>query len=245
MLTLKDKVAVVTGGGSGIGAEIAIKLSSLGASVAILDLCSAEKAQPVLDSINAHGSKGAFYTCNITDAAACKETVAKITAELGAPDILVNNAGITRDGLIMTMDDADFDAVINTNLKGAFNMTRACGRSFIKKKYGKVINIASVSGLLGTAGQANYAASKAGVIALTKVTAREFAGKNVCCNAIAPGFIETPMTKELDTENYLKQIPKGRLGKTQDVANLAAFLASDMSDYITGETIRVDGGLAM
>lgn len=245
MLTLNGKIAVVTGGSRGIGAEIAKKFAELGASVAILDLCQAEKAQPVIDEICALGAKAAFYTCNVTDAAACKETVTKITSELGAPDILVNNAGITRDGLIMTMEDADFDAVINTNLKGAFNMTRALGRSFIKKKYGKVINIASVSGLLGTAGQANYAASKAGVIALTKVTAREFAGKNVCCNAIAPGFIETPMTKELDTESYLKQIPKGRLGKTEDVANLAAFLASDMSDYITGETIRVDGGLAM
>jgi len=245
MLSLKDKTAIITGGSRGIGAEIAYKFALLGANIAILDLCTPEAAQPVIDRILGTGVKACFYTCNVTSSTACKDTVAKMTEDLGAPDILVNNAGITRDNLIMTMPEEEFDAVINTNLKGAFNMIKACGRTFIKKKYGKVINIASVSGLLGTAGQANYAASKAGIIALTKVTAREFAPKNVTCNAIAPGFIETHMTKELDKEAYLSQIPKKRLGTPDDVANLAAFLASDMADYITGEVIRCDGGLAM
>ena len=245
MLTLEGKVAVVTGGSRGIGAEIAYRFATLGASIAILDLCGEEAAQPVIDRLTEAGAKAAFYVCNVTDAAMCKETVAKINADFGGIDILVNNAGITRDNLIMTMPEEEFDAVIDTNLKGAFNMIKACGRGFIKKKYGKVINIASVSGLLGTAGQANYAASKAGIIALTKVTAREFAAKNVCCNAIAPGFIKTPMTSELDSEAYLAQIPKKRLGNPEDVANLAAFLASDMADYITGEVIRCDGGLAI
>jgi len=245
MLTLKDKTAVITGGSRGIGAEIAYKFAELGANIAILDLCTEEAAQPTLDRISETGVKVFFYTCNVTESEACKATVAKINEDLGAVDILVNNAGITRDNLIMTMPEEEFDAVLGTNLKGAFNMIKACGRGFIKKKYGKIINIASVSGLLGTAGQANYAASKAGIIALTKVTAREFASKNVCCNAIAPGFIKTPMTKELDTESYLAQIPKKRLGDPEDVANLASFLASDMSDYITGECIRCDGGLAM
>ena len=245
MLTLKDKIAVITGGSRGIGAEIAYKFAMLGANIAIIDMCSHEDAQPAIDRISQTGVKTFFYVCNVTEPECCKETVAKINEDFGTIDILVNNAGITRDNLIMTMPEEEFDAVISTNLKGAFNMIKACGRGFIKKKYGKIVNIASVSGLLGTAGQANYAASKAGLIALTKVTAREFASKNVCCNAIAPGFIQTPMTKELNTENYLSQIPKKRLGEPSDVANLAAFLASDMADYITGECIRCDGGLAM
>ncbi len=245
MLTLKDKTAVITGGSRGIGAEIAYKFATLGANIAILDLCPEEAAKPTLDRITETGVKVFYYNCNVTKSDSCKDTISKINTDLGSVDILVNNAGITRDNLIMTMSEEEFDEVLNTNLKGAFNMVKACGRGFIKKKYGKVINIASVSGLLGTAGQANYAASKAGIIALTKVIAREFAGKNVCCNVIAPGFIQTPMTKELDTEAYLKQIPKARLGTPEDVANLAAFLASDMADYVTGEVIRCDGGLAM
>lgn len=245
MLSLKDRTAIITGGSRGIGAEIAYKFATLGANVTILDLCTEETAKPTLDRIAATGVKVFFYTCNVTEPDSCKETIAKINEDLGTVEILVNNAGITRDNLIMTMPEEEFDAVINTNLKGAFNMIKACGRGFIKKKYGKIINIASVSGLLGTAGQANYAASKAGIIALTKVTAREFAAKNVCCNAIAPGFIQTSMTKDLDTESYLAQIPGKRLGDPEDVANLAAFLASDMADYITGECIRCDGGLAM
>ena len=171
-----------------------------------------------------------------------------MTADLDNVTILVNNAGITRDGLILGMKEADFDAVINTNLKGTFNMTQACYRTFMKQKYGKIVNLASVSGMLGTAGQANYAASKAGVMALTKVTARELASRGVTCNAIAPGFIATDMTKEISeeaTKNYLASIPMGRAGKPEDVANLAGFLASPDSDYLTGTVIRIDGGLAI
>ena len=171
-----------------------------------------------------------------------------VLADLGNVTILVNNAGITRDALILGMKEADFDAVVNTNLKGTFNMPQACVRTFMKQRYGKIINLGSVSGLLGTAGQANYAASKAGVMALTKVTARELASRGVTCNAIAPGFIATDMTKAISdeaTENYLKSIPAGRAGQPEDVANLAAFLASPESDYITGTVIRIDGGLAI
>lgn len=226
---LDGKVAVITGGAQGIGAAIAEKFISLGAKVAIVDYKAAENV----------------YQCDVSNFAQCKEAINKIIEDFGGIDILVNNAGITRDNLLIAMDDTDFDSVINTNLKGCFNMIKACGRNFIKRKYGKIINLASVSGLMGIAGQANYSASKAGVIALTKVTAREFAGKNVCCNAIAPGFIKTDMTKDLNTEEYLKLIPLKRLGSPQDVANLAAFLADDLSDYITGEVIRIDGGIAM
>lgn len=245
MFNLTEKTAIITGGSRGIGAEIAKKLANFGANIAVIDLYLPEKIGFSEEIIRKNEEKIGYFTCDVTDFSSCKDTVSKITAEFGKVDILVNNAGITRDNLIMTMPEEEFDSVINTNLKGAFNMIKACGRGFIKNKYGKIINIASVSGLLGTAGQANYAASKAGIIALTKVTAREFASKNVCCNAIAPGFIQTAMTQELNSENYLKQIPKGRLGTPEDVANLAAFLASEFSDYITGEVIRCDGGLAM
>lgn len=245
MLTFKDKTAIITGASRGIGAEIAYKFACLGANIAVIDVCDEEMAEPTLERIRKTGVKALYYICDVTNSEACKGTVAKINEELGTADILVNNAGITRDNLIMTMPEEEFDAVIDTNLKGTFNMTKACGRGFIKKKYGKIVNIASVSGILGTAGQANYAASKAGIVALTKVTAREFASKNVCCNAIAPGFIKTSMTSELDSESYLSQIPKKRLGNPEDVANLAVFLASDMADYITGECIRCDGGLAI
>lgn len=245
MFNLTEKTAIITGGSRGIGAEIAKKLANFGANVAVIDLYLPEKIGFSEEKIRKNGEKIGYFTCDVTDFSSCKDTVSKIIADFGKVDILVNNAGITRDNLIMTMPEEEFDSVLNTNLKGTFNMTKACGRWFIKNKYGKIINIASVSGLLGTAGQANYAASKAGIIALTKVTAREFAAKNVCCNAIAPGFIQTAMTQELNSENYLKQIPKGRLGTPEDVANLAAFLASEFSDYITGEVIRCDGGLAM
>jgi len=245
MLNLSGKTAVVTGGTRGIGAAIAEKFASLGADVVIFGRGEKESAESVMEKITAFGNKAMYLKCDVSSLEECKEAVKTITDELGGIDILVNNAGITRDNLLITMDEDEFDSVINTNLKGCYNMIKACGRNFIKRKYGKVINISSVSGILGTAGQANYAASKAGVIALTKVTAREFAGKNVCCNAIAPGFIETDMTKDLNTEDYLKMIPLKKLGKAEEVANLAAFLADGASDYITGEVIRIDGGLAM
>ena len=225
---LKGKVAVITGASRGIGAAIAEKFSESGVNVAIIYNGNEEAANTVK-----------------ANAEECKETVKAITENFGGIDILVNNAGITRDNLLISMSEEEFDEVISTNLKGCFNMIKACGRNFIKRKYGKIINISSVSALLGTAGQVNYSSSKAGVIALTKVTAREFASKNVCCNAIAPGFVTTDMTKDLQSEEYLKLIPLKRLGKPEDIANLATFLADDVSDYITGEVIRIDGGLAI
>ena len=242
---LRGKTAVVTGGSRGIGAAIAEKFASLGANVAILDISNEEQALQVCSKAEEYGVKAGFYKCNVTDTENCKQVVNTIIADFGGIDILVNNAGITRDNLIVTMEESEFDAVVSTNLKGCFNMIKACGRNFIKRKCGKIINISSVSALMGLPGQANYSASKAGIIALTKSVARELGGKNVCCNAIAPGFIATDMTKDLQQDNYLSSIPLKRLGATGDIANVAAFLASDMSDYITGEVIRVDGGLAM
>lgn len=246
---LNGKTALVTGGARGIGAAICRKLASLGADIAIIDLTVTEQAQTLETELAAaYGVKAKAYACNVSDAEQCKAVVKQVLADLGNVTILVNNAGITRDALILGMKEADFDAVVNTNLKGTFNMTQACVRTFMKQRYGKIINLGSVSGLLGTAGQANYAASKAGVMALTKVTARELASRGVTCNAIAPGFIATDMTKAISdeaTENYLKSIPAGRAGQPEDVANLAAFLASPESDYITGTVIRIDGGLAI
>ncbi len=244
---LKGKNAVITGGSRGIGAAIAEKLASLGANVAIIHASPEETSAELVSRIaDTYGVRAIAYRCNVADTAACRDTVAKITEELGSIEILVNNAGITRDNLIVTMEETDFDSVINVNLKGCFNMIKACGRGFIRKKYGKIINIASISGLMGLPGQANYSASKAGIIGLTKSVAKELGGKNVCCNAIAPGFITTDMTRELGSEEeFLKAIPLKRLGKPEDVANLAAFLASPCSDYLTGEVIRIDGGLAM
>ncbi len=242
---LNGKVAVITGASRGIGAAIAEKFSSQGANVAIIYNGNEDAANAVKENAEKNGVKAEIYKCNVANAEECKETVKAITENFGGIDILVNNAGITRDNLLISMSEEEFDDVINTNLKGCFNMIKACGRNFIKKKYGKIINVSSVSALLGTAGQVNYSSSKAGVIALTKVTAREFASKNVCCNAIAPGFVTTDMTKDLQSEEYLKLIPLKRLGKPEDVANLAAFLADDISDYITGEVIRIDGGLAI
>ena len=246
---LNGKTALVTGGARGIGDAICRKLASLGADIAIVDLTVTEQAQTLETELAAaYGVKAKAYACNVSDAEQCKAVVKQVLADLGNVTILVNNAGITRDALILGMKEADFDAVVNTNLKGTFNMTQACVRTFMKQRYGKIINLGSVSGLLGTAGQANYAASKAGVMALTKVTARELASRGVTCNAIAPGFIATDMTKAISdeaTENYLKSIPAGRAGQPEDVANLAAFLASPESDYITGTVIRIDGGLAI
>lgn len=245
---LNGKTAVITGASSGIGAAIAKKYASLGANVAIIYYKGNDgDANLVKDELMQNpGVKAEIYQCDVSNLAECTDSVKKIIADFGGIDILVNNAGITRDNLIVTMEESDFDAVINTNLKGCFNMIKACGRNFIKKRSGKIVNIASVSALNGIPGQANYSSSKAGIIALTKVTAKEFGTRNVCCNAIAPGFIATDMTKNLSTEEeFLKSIPLKRLGKPEDVANLAAFLADEASDYITGEVIRIDGGLAM
>lgn len=245
-LELKGKTAVITGGSRGIGQACAVKLASMGANIAVIDLCSEEAAAETLSRCEVHGVKAGYYMCDVSSFDGCAEVVAKITEELGGIDILVNNAGITRDKLVLQMKEEDFDAVIGVNLKGAFNMIRHTYRGFMRKKYGKIINISSVSGLMGNAGQANYSASKAGIVGLTKTVAKELSSRGVNVNAVAPGFIETPMTTAFqDNEAVLKAIPCGRLGKPEEVAALVAFLASPASDFITGEVIRIDGGMAM
>ena len=243
---LKGKVALITGGSRGIGRAIALKYAENGADIAFLHLNDAAEAAKTADAVSKLGVRVAAYECDVADFEAVKTTVNQVIAELGGIDILVNNAGITRDGLLATLKEADFDAVVDINLKGVFNTTKHCYMHFAKKKAGKIINISSISGLIGNLGQANYAAAKAGVIALTKTVARELASRNICCNAIAPGFIATDMTQDLPgLEQMLANIPFGRIGQVDDVAELALFLASDKANYITGEVIRVDGGMAI
>ena len=243
---LNGKIAVVTGGSRGIGAAIARKLASLGADIAIVYAGNGEAAEAVCADCRERGVRARAWQCDVSDFDAVKKTVGEIKAEFGTVNILVNNAGINRDGLVAMMKEKDFDDVIGTNLKGAFNMIRHCSPLFIRNKGGRIINISSVAGVMGNAGQANYSASKAGLIGLTKSVARELAGKGVTCNAIAPGFIKTDMTRDFDDSNPLVAgIPLGRMGSAEDVAEAAAFLAGDGAGYITGEVIRVDGGIAM
>jgi len=244
---LSGKIAVITGGSRGIGAAVADKFAQAGADIAVISSGSGELAREVCGICSErYGVKALPYRGDVADFEAVGSTVAKIKEDFGTIHILVNNAGITKDGLIATMKERDFDAVISTNLKGAFNMIRHCSPVFIRNKYGRIINVGSVAGLMGNAGQANYAASKAGIIGLTKSVARELASKNVTCNAIAPGFIRTDMTADIDESGpLLASIPLRRMGAPGDVASLAVFLASGGADYITGEVIRVDGGLAM
>ena len=245
-MSLNGKTALVTGASRGIGRAIALRLAEDGANVAVIYAGSADKAEAVVNEITALGVNAKAYRCNGADSAAVNETVKAVTNDLGKIDILVNNAGITRDGLMLRMKDEDFDAVLDTNLKGAFNMIRACYSGFIRKKSGRIINISSVSGIMGNAGQANYSASKAGVIGLTKSVARELASRGITCNAVAPGFIQTDMTENLGDNNpLLNSIPLGRMGKPEDIAAAVAFLASDSAAYITGEVLKVDGGLAI
>lgn len=245
-MSLNGKTALVTGASRGIGRAIALRLAEDGANVAVIYAGSADKAEAVVNEITALGVNAKAYRCNVADSAAVNETVKAVTNDLGKIDILVNNAGITRDGLMLRMKDEDFDAVLDTNLKGAFNMIRACYSGFIRKKSGRIINISSVSGIMGNAGQANYSASKAGVIGLTKSVARELASRGITCNAVAPGFIQTDMTENLGDNNpLLNNIPLGRMGKPEDIAAAVAFLASDSAAYITGEVLKVDGGLAI
>ena len=245
-MSLNGKTALVTGASRGIGRAIALRLAEDGANVAVIYAGSADKAEAVVNEITALGVNAKAYRCNVADSAAVNETVKAVTNDLGKIDILVNNAGITRDGLMLRMKDEDFDAVLDTNLKGAFNMIRACYSGFIRKKSGRIINISSVSGIMGNAGQANYSASKAGVIGLTKSVARELASRGNTCNAVAPGFIQTDMTENLGDNNpLLNSIPLGRMGKPEDIAAAVAFLASDSAAYITGEVLKVDGGLAI
>lgn len=245
---LSGKVAVVTGASRGIGRAIALKLAEAGATVVINYNGSVDKAEAVRREIVDIGGTASTYQCNVSDFAACEKFIQDVIAQYGHLDILVNNAGITRDGLLMKMSEEDFDKVVDTNLKGCFNCIRFVSRQMLKQKGGRIINMSSVSGVMGNAGQANYSASKAGVIGLTKACARELASRHITVNAIAPGFIDTDMTEVLSDsvkEEAIKQIPLGSFGKPEDIANLAVFLASEQAGYITGQVIHVDGGMCM
>ena len=242
---LNGKTAIVTGGSRGIGAATAKKLASLGANTAVIYAGNEAAANAVCEECRAHGVKAEAFQCDVADFAQTKETVALIKEAFGTVDILINCAGITRDKLLAMMHEDDFDAVIATNLKGTWNMIRQCCGIFIRNKGGSIVNVSSVVGLTGNAGQSNYSASKAGIIGLTKSTAKELAAKNIRCNAVAPGFIATDMTKDLGGEDspWLKMIPLARAGEAEEVAEAIVFLAD--AAYITGEVLRVDGGMAM
>ena len=245
---MSEKIAVVTGGSRGIGAAIAKKLASQGMTV-IINYCGSEdRALAVKSEIEAAGGQAEAWRCDVSDCGQCESFVKAVMEKYGRIDVLVNNAGITRDGLMMRMTDEEFSRVIDTNLKGTFYMMRFVSRHMLKAKKGRIINMASVVGLMGNAGQVNYAASKAGVIGATKSAAKELASRGITVNAIAPGFIDTEMTGALSEkvqEQILTQIPLGTFGKPEDIANCAAFLASDEAAYITGQVIQVDGGMCM
>lgn len=245
---LCGRVALVTGASRGIGRAIALTLAERGATVLVNYNGSRESALEVVSEVEAKGGRAEAVGCDVSDFGACGNMIEEILAKYEHVDILVNNAGITRDNLLMRMKEEDFDQVINTNLKGAFNTIRHLSRQFLKQKSGKIINISSVSGVLGNAGQANYSASKAGVIGLTKSVARELASRGICVNAVAPGFVETEMTAKLPEktrEAAVASVPMGRMAKPEEIAEMVAFLAGSGSDYITGQVICVDGGMAM
>ena len=245
---LTGKIAVVTGASRGIGRAIAIKLAAEGATVIVNYNGSEEKAKEVKQEIEISGGNAAIYQCDVSDYGKCETFIQDIIKEYGKIDILVNNAGITKDGLLMKMSEEDFDKVISTNLKGAFNTTRFVSRQMLKQREGRIINMSSVVGVTGNAGQVNYAASKAGIIGLTKSAARELASRGVTVNAVAPGFIETDMTEVLPEkvkEASIGQIPLGKFGQPEQVAAAVAFLASEEGGYITGQVLHVDGGMVM
>lgn len=247
-MNLENKVAIVTGGATGIGREIVKKLAHLGAIVVVNYNKSIESSQKLIDELTMQGLKVDHVQANIAKFDEVQKLIDFTIDKYKTIDILVNNAGITADGLIMRMSEEDFDKVIEVNLKGTWNTCKLASRVMSKNKTGKIVNITSVVGLIGNAGQTNYAASKAGVIGLTKSLARELAKRNICVNAVAPGFIKTKMTENLPEEivnYYLNNIPIGRLGEAEEVSNLVAFLCSDLSNYITGQVMNVDGGLVM
>lgn len=245
---LTGKNALVTGAGRGIGRAIALELAKRGAFVIVNYNGSKDAAEQTVSAIKDAGGDAVSVQCNVSDFTACQEMMDALVKEYTHIDILVNNAGITRDDLLIRMKEESFDAVIDTNLKGTFNTIRHLSRYMLKQRSGKIINISSVSGILGNAGQANYSASKAGVIGLTKAVARELASRGICVNAVAPGFVETDMTAALSDkvqDELKKQIPMGRAGKAEDIAKAVAFLASPDADYITGQVLSVDGGMAI
>ena len=247
MSQLTNQIAVVTGAGRGIGRAIALKFANEGADVVVVSRTQ-ENSEKVAAEIRALGRKAWAHAVDVSDSASVTAAAEKILAEVGKVDILVNNAGVTRDGLLMRMSDADWDTVVDTNLKGAFLVTKAFSRAMIKARAGRIINISSVIGLIGNAGQCNYAASKAGLIGFTQSAAKELAGRGITVNAIAPGFIETDMTAELKEDlkaALIKQIPLGCLGQADDIAGAALYLASPAARYVTGQVLTVDGGMVM
>ena len=247
-MELKGKAALVTGGSRGIGRAVCLELARRGACVAVNYAGNAAAAEETVESCKAMGVDAFSVQADVADAAACDAMVKEVLSRFGRLDNLVNNAGITRDGLMPMLKDADWDAVLDANLKGAFHCMRAAYRPMMKQKYGRVVNLSSIVGLRGNAGQANYAASKAGLIGLTKSMAKELAGRNVTVNAVAPGFIDTDMTAALPEkarESMLASIPMGRLGQGEDVAKAVAFFAGDGAGYVTGQVLCVDGGMAV
>ena len=243
---MKGKIALVTGGSRGIGRAIALKLAEAGCDVAVLYAGRRDAAEETVQQLQGLGARAICVQCDVSDENQAAAAFKQVSDELGLPDILVNNAGIVRDGLAMRMSTENFRTVLDTNLTGAFNMIHACLPGFLRRRSGRIINISSVSGMMGNAGQANYASSKAGLIGLTKTIAREVASRGITVNAVAPGFIETDMTRSMN-EAALKagvaQVPMGRMGRPEDVANAVRFLASDEAGYITGCVLKVDGGM--
>ena len=242
------RTALVTGASRGIGKAIALRLAKDGCNVAVIYAGNEQAAKDTCAEIEALGVSSLCIRCDVSDSMQCAQAVAQTVEAFGGIDILVNNAGITRDGLLMSMKEEDFQKVISTNLNGAFYMIKHSCRQFIKRRSGRIINLSSISGVMGNAGQANYAAAKAGLIGLTKTTAKELAGRNITCNAVAPGFIQTDMTAVLSDKvkaAISEQIPLGRMGDVQDIAAAVSFLASQEAGYITGQVLRIDGGLNM
>ena len=243
---LQGKTGLITGGSRGIGKAIGLEFARQGANLAIVYAGNQQAAQQAREELAQYGTRVELYQCDVADFAQVSQVSAQVLADFGQVDILVNNAGIIRDGLVLSMKEEDFDQVVSVNLKGAWNFIKQFYPHMMRRRQGRIINMASISGLMGNAGQSNYAAAKGGLIALTKTVARELAGRGVTCNAIAPGFIETDMTQALSDKvraGALEAIPMKRMGQPEEVAALAAFLASPAAAYITGEVIRVDGGL--
>ncbi len=243
---MERRVALITGAGRGIGAKIALTLAKENTDIAVVDYSDAAAAAETMEALAQAGVTARYYTCDVSDFNATKAVVDQILKDFSRIDILVNNAGVTADKLIMRMEESDWDRVLNINLKGCFNMIKHVTPFMMRKRYGRIVSISSVVGMMGNAGQANYAASKAGIIGLTKTVAKEFGARNVTANAVAPGFIKTAMTDALTEEQkqaMYKQIPLGCLGETQDIANAVKFLVSDDARYITGVVLKVDGGM--